>query len=170
MADSLVSCHRSLAAAAMALVAVDCSAHETSTKTAPPAPPATELLLKPQAPQRKDTAGTNSRHTSNQDTNSLATSNKATNSKVTNNQATAHHHLQASSQAITMRSPPLISRDMRYRTLSRDTVSLLNSSRLKEGMVRARAVTVSRDTTEDMGTSMARAVRVAGIRRGELGQ
>ena len=33
--ESLVSCHLSQAAVAMALVAVDCSAHETSTTTVP---------------------------------------------------------------------------------------------------------------------------------------
>jgi hypothetical protein len=153
----------------MALVAVDCSAHETSTKTAPPALLATELHLKLRALRHKGTAGTNSRHTSNQDTNSLATSNKVTNSKDTSSQATARHHLRASNRVTTMRSLLLTSRDTRYRTLSKDTASHRSSSRLKEGTARARVVTVSRDTTEDTGTSMARAVRVEGIKWEESG-
>jgi hypothetical protein len=145
-------------------VVVDCLAPEKSTKTEPPALPATEPHRKPQVLQPKDTAGTSSRDTSNQVTNSLATSNKVTNSKDTSNLATAPHHLPASSPATTMRSPPLISRATRSHTLSsQDTVSLLSSSLLKEGMARAATVS-SRDTTEDTGTSTARVARVAVIR------
>jgi hypothetical protein len=157
--ESLVSCHLSQAAAAMALVAVDCSAHETSAITVPPPPMATELHLKPLALRHKGTAATNSRDISNQVTNSPAMSSKATNSKATSNRDTAHRRLRASSRATTMHSPLLTSRDTRSRTLSRVTVSHPNSSHLKEGT--ARAATVSRGTTEDTDT---RAARVADIR------
>ena len=157
--ESLVSCHLSQAAVAMALVAVDCSAHETSTTTVPPPPMATELHLKPLALRHKGTAATNSRDISNQVTNSPAMSSKATNSKATSNRDTAHRRLRASSRATTMHSPLLTSRDTRSRTLSRVTVSHPNSSHLKEGT--ARAATASRGTTEDTVT---RAARAAGIR------
>jgi len=151
-ADSPTSCRPFRAAAAvMVQAAVESLAPEASTTTAAAsAHPAMELHRKPRARQRRRTAGTSS---------------PDINSQATSSQVMAHHRQRASSRAITMRSPLLTSKDTRpHNILSRDTVSLRSSSHLhlKEGMVRA--AMDSRDTMEDTGTSMARAVRVVDTR------